>query len=102
MNAIYDTLNDNNNILVRSEISIVRYNYFSPNNTTEFLGIINLFNTLCQIYNKIDIYSRDILNQNFNKLNNFDKIKFKTLNDYLDNTLQSYLADPTNNNLVNF
>jgi hypothetical protein len=87
-------------ILVWSEFAVIRYKYFSPNNTTEYLGINNLFFTLCQIYNSIDIYSMIIHNQDLNRNATYDRLKFKTVEDYLDNNVQSCIADPLHKNIV--
>ena len=99
MDEIYNLV-DTKRILVWSEFAVVRYKYFSPNNTTEYLGVKNLFHTLSQIYNSIEIYSMIIHNQDLSKNAIYDKIKFKTVEDYLDNNIQSCIADPLNKNIV--
>ncbi len=99
MDELY-TLVGSKRILVWSEYAVVRYKYFSPNNTTEYLGIKDLFHTLSQVYNSIDIYSMMIHNQDLNRNATYDKLKFKSVEEYLDNNIQSCIADPVNKNIV--
>jgi hypothetical protein len=102
MDVIYTLINEHKNILLRAERFICRFRYFSPNNTTEFLGIKKTFFTCCQVYNQYDLYTNDILNSNLDKAMKFDKSKHSRVEEYLDNNLQSCIADPNNHNIVNF
>lgn len=100
MDALYTLTNEHNKILLRSEIVIKRFKHFSPSNTTEYHGYRKLFWTCCQLINKVELYSQDIMNNNFDKTIDYDKKKYNKVEEVLDANLQSYLVEPENRNIV--
>jgi hypothetical protein len=100
MDLIYKIVNDHSKVLLRSEIISKKFKYFNLNNTTEYLGLKTLFYTCSQIYDPVEIYSQDILNSNFDMNADYDKNKYKNVEESLDSTLQSFLFEPTHRNTV--
>ncbi len=74
----------------------------SPDNTTDYLGILRLFCISSQLFYDIDVISQDILITNLDKSQLYDKIKYNKIEEYLDNVIQEYLYEPKNRNVVKF
>ncbi len=102
MNDVYLLLWDYPKYGVRVDNFVSSFKYFSPYNTVESSGLKKLFHTLAQIYNNLDIYSQDLNAVNFDKTVNFDKSKFKDINEFLDSQIQSYIVQPEHRYCVNF
>lgn len=101
MNDVYTLLWDYPKYGVRVDNFTFKFNYFSPYNTVESSGLKKLFYTLAQIYNNIEIYSQDLNSINFDKTIDFDKNKFKNINEFLDSQIQSYIVQPEHRYSVN-
>ena len=95
---IYELVKNHEKILIRSEIII---NKNGDYNTTDAKGYKSLF-WLCLNYHVlIDIYSQDVLNDTFSDEDvEYDKKKFKTVNEYFDFNLQELLMDPNHRSTV--
>ena len=104
MDLIYKFANDHQRLLLRSEIIVKKINNYtlSPDNTTDYLGILRLFYISSQLIYDIDIISQDILITNLDKSQLYDKIKYNKIEEYLDNVIQEYLYDPKNRNVVKY
>ena len=78
-----------------SDISIYKYTYFYPNNTTDRRGIRNIFNLLCQVYNKVKIQTNRLNPINFD-VENVDRQlvqRYKNKNYYYDSLIQENLTN---------
>ena len=100
MDTIYSLVNEHRKILLRSEIVVKKFQFFSPNNTTDRSGFRTLLTTCSQIYNNIEVVSQDIPNNNFNKELISDIGKFKTEAEYFDSNVQANLVEPNSRNIV--
>lgn len=100
MTSLYNLINAYHVLLIRKEIIVKPYDYFTPINTTDSLGLRTLFWTCCQIYNTVEIYSQDIPNVTFEQVAMLDRTKFASIDEQLDNNLQSYIMEPKNRNTV--
>jgi hypothetical protein len=100
MDMIYNLVNDHQKLLLRAEITVKKYKFFSPNNTIDVFGLMNVFWTCCQFYNEIELISQDIQNNNFDKSLSYDRVKYNRVEEYLDSNLQSYLGEPNYRNTV--
>lgn len=100
MDNFYNLANENRRLLIRSEIAVKNFVYFSPDNTTDVLGLKTLFYTCSQFFNKIEIIAQDIPNNNFDRSITNDILKFNKMEEYLDQNLQSSLVEPNCRNIV--
>lgn len=100
MDKVYDIVNDHGRILIRSEIAVKKFKYFSPDNTTDTLGLKSLLNTTSQVYNNLEVVVQDIPNNNFDKTITYDRTKYKTIEEFMDSNLQSHLVEPNSRNIV--
>lgn len=100
MDLLYQIINQHENILIRSEFVVKKYKYFNPANTTDFYGLYNLWSTCDQIFNYIEIFSQDLPNGNFSLKGTYDKTKYNSIEEALDNNLQEFLFEPNNRNPV--
>lgn len=83
-------------IQVICHISIYKFNYFCPNNTTDRKGIKNLFEILSQFYNDVS-YQSILINKNNFDLSLVDKSYVKTFKSdefYFDSLIQENLTHP--------
>lgn len=102
MDNIYNIFNEHRNVLPRAEIVVKKFKYFSPSNTTEYLGFKNLWFTVSQIYNNVEIYSQDMPTYNFEKSVEYAKTKYNNISDYFDESLSYVLMEPESRNNVIF
>jgi len=93
MDSLYQTLTENS-YQIRVENLSSSFKYFSPYNTTEYSGLKQLYYTIAQMYNSIVIYSHDVNKLTFSKSATFDNKKFKNINEFFDNEVQSFLLQP--------
>ena len=100
MDTIYDLVNEHRRLLLRSEIVVKKFEYFSPDNTTDRLGLKTLNNTCSQLYNSIEIIAQDIPNDNFDKTISYERSKYNKVEEYLDTNMQNHLVEPNCRNIV--
>ncbi len=102
LDLIYKLVREHGKLLIRSEIVVKKFKFFSPSNTTDPSGYKTLLHTCSQIYNNVEVVSQDIPNNNFNKdlASPADLAKIKSEEDYYDQNLQSHLVEPNSRNIV--
>jgi hypothetical protein len=102
MDLIYKLSNEHQRLLLRSEIVVKKLSNhtLSPNNTTDYYGLLRLFFICSQFYYEVDVVSQDILNSNLDESELYDKLKYNKVEEYLDSLIQGYLYEPKNRNVV--
>jgi len=102
MDLIYRLANEHQKLLLRSEIVVKKINNYtlSPNNTTDYHGLVRLFYVCSQFYYEVDVISQDILTSNLDNSQLYDKLKYNKVEEYLDSVIQGYLYEPKNRNVV--
>lgn len=103
MNNLYDNLLKNK-CDIFCFVTIYKYDYFCPNNTTDTKGLKNLILTMSQLYNKVKLQGVKINANNFD-VERVDRSlvqKYKNKYYYYDSLIQEILTySEFRNNIVN-
>jgi len=90
---LFELIKNDASLLVRSELVSKNSTYLTLHNTTDVLGLKNLFFTCCEnLNNTVEIYSQDISNSNFNEEVNNKNFKNENTKESI---IQFYLFEPT-------